>query len=282
MKVKEIPVSLFHQAKLSWQSQRKLIANKKQVPVIVSLASIPSRLNIVHLTIRSILNQDVLPEKIVLWLHEDLKDSIPKSLNVLVGDLFSIKYADYFSSHRKLVEPLKLYPNKIIVTCDDDMMYRRNWLSKLYQAHENHPDHIVANQTRCITYGSDGELLSYKAWKPNESGCQNPLLTLPIGAGGTLYPPDSMDKTVFNQELFLQLTPKADDLWFKAMGLLKGTKSIQAQNSGKEPIPIWGSQKVSLKKGNIGMDKNRTQWQALTDHFQLKFENIDWRNQQLC
>ena len=120
MKVKEIPVSLFHQAKLSWQSQRKLIANKKQVPVIVSLASIPSRLNIVHLTIRSILNQDVLPEKIVLWLHEDLKDSIPKSLNVLVGDLFSIKYADYFSSHRKLVEPLKLYPNKIIVTCDDD------------------------------------------------------------------------------------------------------------------------------------------------------------------
>ena len=242
MKVKEIPVSLFHQAKLSWQSQRKLIANKKQVPVIVSLASIPSRLNIVHLTIRSILNQDVLPEKIVLWLHEDLKDSIPKSLNVLVGDLFSIKYADYFSSHRKLVEPLKLYPNKIIITCDDDMMYRKNWLSKLYQAHENHPDHIVANQTRCITYGSDGELLSYKAWKPNESGCQNPLLTLPIGAGGTLYPPDSMDKTVFNQELFLQLTPKADDLWFKAMGLLKGTKSIQAQNSGKEPIPIWGSQ----------------------------------------
>ena len=275
MKVKEIPVSLFHQAKLSWQSQRKLIANKKQVPVIVSLASIPSRLNIVHLTIRSILNQDVLPEKIVLWLHEDLKDSIPKSLNVLVGDLFSIKYADYFSSHRKLVEPLKLYPNKIIVTCDDDMMYRKNWLSKLYQAHENHPDHIVANQTRCITYGSDGELISYKAWKPNESGCQNPLLTLPIGAGGTLYPPDSMHKTVFNQELFLQLTPKADDLWFKAMGLLKGTKSIQAQNSGKEPIPIWGSQKVSLKKGNIGMDKNRTQWQALTDHFQLKFENID-------
>ena len=275
MKVKEIPVSLFHQAKLSWQSQRKLIANKKQVPVIVSLASIPSRLGIVHLTIRSILNQDVLPEKIVLWLHEDLKDSIPKSLNVLVGDLFSIKYADYFSSHRKLVEPLKLYPNKIIVTCDDDMMYRKNWLSKLYQAHENHPDHIVANQTRCITYGSDGELLSYKAWKPNESGCQNPLLTLPIGAGGTLYPPDSMHKTVFNQELFLHLTPKADDLWFKAMGLLKGTKSIQAQNSGKEPIPIWGSQKVSLKKDNIGMDKNRTQWQALTDHFQLKFENID-------
>jgi len=275
MKVKEIPVSLFHQAKLSWQSQRKLIANKKQVPVIVSLASIPSRLPIVHLTIRSILNQDVLPEKIVLWLHEDLKGRIPIPLQTLVGDLFSIKYTDYFSSHRKLVEPLKLYPNKIIVTCDDDMMYRKNWLSQIYQAHEDHPGQIVANQTRCISYADNGELLPYKAWKPNASGCKNPLLTLPIGAGGTLYPPDSMDKTVFNKELFLKLAPNADDLWFKVMGLLKGTKSIQAKNSGKEPIPIWGSQKVSLKKGNIGMDKNRTQWQALTDHFQLKFENLD-------
>jgi hypothetical protein len=275
MKVKEIPVSLFHQAKLSWQSQRKLIANKKQVPVIVSLASIPSRLPIVHLTIRSILNQDVLPEKIVLWLHEDLKGRIPIPLQTLVGDLFSIKYTDYFSSHRKLVEPLKLYPNKIIVTCDDDMMYRKNWLSKIYQAHEDHPGQIVANQTRCISYAENGALLPYKAWKPNASGCKNPLLTLPIGAGGTLYPPDSMDKTVFNKELFLKLAPNADDLWFKVMGLLKGTKSIQAKNSGKEPIPIWGSQKVSLKKGNIGMDKNRTQWQALTDHFQLKFENLD-------
>lgn len=179
MKVKEIPVSLFHQAKLSWQSQRKLIANKKQVPVIVSLASIPSRLNIVHLTIRSILNQDVLPEKIVLWLHEDLKDSIPKSLNVLVGDLFSIKYADYFSSHRKLVEPLKLYPNKIIVTCDDDMMYRKNWLSKLYQAHENHPDHIVANQTRCITYSSDGETPFLQGVETERIWMQKPIIDTP-------------------------------------------------------------------------------------------------------
>lgn len=279
MKVKEIPVSLFHQVKLTWQSKETLTSNKKQIPVIVSLASIPSRLNIVHLTIRSLLNQDVLPEKIVLWLHEDLRGKIPKKLNSLTGDLFDIKFTDYFSSHRKLVEPLKQYPEKTIITCDDDMMYRKNWLSKLYEAHQKHPDNIVANQTRCITYDESGELLPYKQWKPNESGCENPKLTLPIGAGGTLYPPNTMDQKVFEQDLFLKLAPNADDLWFKIMGLIKGTYSIQADNSGKEPIPIWGSQKVSLKKGNIGLDKNRIQWQALTDHFQLKFENIDRRNQ---
>nr|WP_297783314.1 zinc-binding alcohol dehydrogenase [uncultured Allomuricauda sp.] len=272
MKVKEIPVSLFNQANLTWQSKESLISNKKQIPVIVSLASIPSRLNIVHLTIRSLFNQDILPEKIVLWLHKDLKDKIPKQLNDLIGDLFSIEFTDYFSSHRKLVEPLKYYPEKTIVTCDDDMMYRKNWLSKLYNIHQENPTKIIANQTRCIAYNESGDLLPYKQWQPNASGCKNPKLTLPIGAGGTLYPPSTMDKKVFDQDLFLKLAPNADDLWFKIMGLLKGTISIQASNTGKEPIPIWGSQKVSLKKGNIEKDKNRTQWQALTDHFQLKFK----------
>ncbi len=275
MKVKEIPVSLFHQANLTWQSKEKFLSKKKQIPVIVSLASIPSRLNIVHLTIRSLMNQDVLPEKIVLWLHKDLMHKIPKKLNALIGDMFTVEFTDYYSSHRKLVEPLKHFPKKAIITCDDDMMYRKNWLSKLYEAHQKNPDKIIANQTRCITYDRSGELLPYKQWKPNESGCKNPELTLPIGAGGTFYPPNTMDEQVFDKDLFLKLVPNADDLWFKVMGLLKNTVSIQADNTGKDPIPIWGSQKVSLKKGNIGMDKNRTQWMALTNHFNLKFENID-------
>lgn len=271
MKVKEIPVSLFYQANLTRQSKERLISHKKCVPVIVSLASIPSRLDIVHLTIRSLLNQDVLPEKILLWLHEDLKNKVPKKLNDLVGNIFSIEFTDYYSSHRKLVEPLKLCPEKIIVTCDDDMMYRKNWLSNLYEAHQENPDKIIANQTRCITYNESGELLPYKQWNSDLAECKNKKLILPIGAGGTLYPPNTMDTQVFDREVFLRLVPNADDLWFKIMGLLKGTNSIQATNSGKEPIPIWGSQKVSLKKGNIGMDKNRIQWEALTEHFQLKF-----------
>lgn len=275
MKVKEIPVSLFHQTSLSWKSKEKFTLTKTQIPVIVSLASIPSRLHIVHLTVRSIMNQEVLPEKIVLWLHKDLKSEIPKKLNDLIGGLFSIEYTDYFSSHRKLVEPLKHFPNKTIITCDDDMMYRKNWLSNLYKVHQKDPDKIIANQTRCITYSETGELLPYKQWKPNPSGCDRPELTLPIGAGGTLYPPNTLDQKVFDKELFLSLAPNADDLWFKIMGLLKDSVSIQAYNAGKEPIPIWGSQKQSLKSTNIKEDKNRTQWLALTDHFQLKLEDID-------
>ncbi|MEW2921478.1 zinc-binding alcohol dehydrogenase [Muricauda sp. ANG21] len=271
MKVKEIPVSLFNQTRLTWQSHKKMGMGKEVIPVIVSLASIPSRLRIVHITIRSILDQTVLPEKIILWLHQDLEKRIPKKLSELTGDRFSIKFTSYSSSHRKLVEPLQIFPNMVIITCDDDMIYRKNWLSNLYRAHLDTPNCIIGNQTRCISYDAKNKLLPYKDWSSGTNSCPNPHTVLPIGAGGTLYPPNVLDNRVLDQELFLKLTPKADDLWFKAMGLLKGTLSIKSKYHTKEPIPIWGSQKVSLKKSNIEGDKNRTQWQALTDYFKLKF-----------
>ncbi|WP_420319913.1 zinc-binding alcohol dehydrogenase [Flagellimonas sp.] len=270
MKVKEIPISLYSQIKLSSISKEKFIDKKEQIPVIASVASIPSRLGIVHLTIRSILDQDVLPKKIILWLHKDLKNKIPRKLAYLEGDVFNIKFSESKSSHRKLVETLKIYPNDTIVTFDDDMMYRKNWLSNLYRIHKENPEKIVANQTRCITRNESGDLLSYKQWISGKSACTNPDAVLPIGAGGTLYPPNSLNAQVLDEKLYMELAPKADDLWFKAMGLLQGTQSIQAPNSGKEPIPIWGSQKVSLKKSNIAEDKNRTQWLALANHFKLK------------
>ncbi|MGW9686920.1 zinc-binding alcohol dehydrogenase [Flagellimonas sp. 2504JD1-5] len=270
MKVKEIPISLYSQIKLSSLSKEKLIDKKEQIPVVASVASIPSRLGIVHLTIRSILNQSILPKKIILWLHKDLKNKIPRKLSYLEGDIFGIKFSESKSSHRKLVETLKIYPNDTIVTFDDDMMYRKNWLSNLYHIHKENLEKIVANQTRCITRNESGDLLSYKQWSSGKSPCATPDTVLPIGAGGTLYPPNSLDNQVFDEKLYMQLAPKADDLWFKAMGLLKATQSIQAPNSGKEPTPIWGSQKVSLKKTNISEDKNRTQWLALADYFNLK------------
>ncbi|MEL6484105.1 MAG: zinc-binding alcohol dehydrogenase, partial [Bacteroidota bacterium] len=211
----------------------------------------------------------VLPEHLVLWLGEELQNQLPKELSELTGDLFSIRFTDYGSSHRKVVEPLLCFPNLPIITCDDDMMYRKNWLENLYNEHLEQPNVIIANQARNIAYDNKGTLLPYNQWTANH---QNPKIknaTLPVGAGGTLYPPHVLDEQVTQQDLFMQLAPKADDLWFKAMGLLKGTESKKSSRITKEPIPIFGSQKESLKKTNIDEDKNTSQWKALDAHFGL-------------
>ncbi|MDT0608267.1 zinc-binding alcohol dehydrogenase [Croceitalea rosinachiae] len=268
MKVKEIPISLFHSLRLMTLSKKRLTKNGRNSPLIVSLATIPSRLNIVHLTIRSILNQSILPEKIILWLHKDLKNSIPKKLSRLEGEFFEIRFSKLTSSHRKLVNTLKIYPNHIIITCDDDMIYRKNWLENIYNAHQKSPTSIIANQVRCISY-YDNKVLAYTKWALINGACNNGKALLPIGACGTLYPPNSLFKDVINSELFLKLTPTTDDLWFKAMSLKQNTTSLLSEYLTKEPIPIWGSQGVSLKKGNIKEDKNRIQWRKVADYYSL-------------
>lgn len=273
MKLKEIPLSIFSSIKLSTLSTSSLIKKSKdELPVIVSLTSIPSRLHTLHLTIRSILHQDARPKKIILWLHNSLQNGIPKNLRLLESDLFQINYSNLSCSHRKLIHTLELYPQDIIITCDDDMMYRSNWLRLLYLEHLEKPNYIVGNQTRYIRYSKNGELLPYKEWVYKGDEPFNPKAVIPIGAEGVLYPPNKLSHQTTNSELFLKLTPKADDLWFKAMAILEGTNAVLAENRAKTPIPIIGSQKYSLKKSNIGGDKNRIQWLALTAYFYFKPE----------
>ncbi|GAA3509381.1 glycosyl transferase [Aquimarina addita] len=271
MKVKELPISLYKTVRLRLIPVKKLLETKKEeIPIIVSLTTIPSRVEKVHITIRSILTQTKKPEKIVLWLPEDLKEMIPDNLTVLQGSVFEIRFSHLTCSHKKLIHSLKEFPDTTIVTCDDDFIYHKNWLSYLYNQHLIYPSAIIANQVRMIRYDDKGDLLPYHQWVYTEAFKKDNKCVLPIGANGILYPPESLHKTVFDESLFLQLTPKADDLWFKAMGLLNNTESRLSEQIPPIPVPIIGTQHISLKRENIGKGKNVTQWKALQEHFGFK------------
>jgi hypothetical protein len=268
--VKELPISLLRTAQLSSIPLGRLKRGPEQtIPVIVSLTSIPSRLKSLHLVIRSLLAQEVSPKKIVLWLHEDLKTTLPPKLQKLVCERFEIRYSALTCSHRKLIHSLQAFPEDTIITCDDDLMYRRDWLSLFYREHLQHPQNIIGNHTVHINHDVNGKPMPFKTWRQPLGGKINPWALTPIGAWGVLYPPNSLSDQVQDVDVFLELAPRADDLWFKAMALLKGTISIQATHLPREPIPIGGTQKVALKKENLGADKNTVQWNALEQRFGL-------------
>ncbi|WP_298550701.1 glycosyl transferase [uncultured Algibacter sp.] len=267
--VKELPKSILHSLFLHFAPSSFLLKNKKTLPVIVSLTSIPSRISTLHLVIKSLFNQSYLPSKIVLWLHEDLKNNLPKSLNKLQSALFEIKYSPLTCSHKKLIHTLENYPESIIITCDDDLIYRTELVKNLYDEHLKYPKDIIANRTNQIKLDKNNEYRPFSQWKLKDVEINQKALC-PIGAWGILYPPKSLPSEVFNQELFLKLTPKADDLWFKTMSLINGTTSRRSQNTPKSPIPIWGTQKIALKNDNIKNNKNDTQWLAVSKYFNLK------------
>lgn len=268
---KELPKSIYQTLYLRVKTSKSLIKGKETVPVIVSITTIPERIDSVDLVVKSLLNQRFLiPQKIVLWLNDSMKKKVPTRLNKILGDFFEIKYTSLTSSHKKLIHTLKDYPNNIIITCDDDLIYGNDFVEKLYKEHLKSPNYIMGNKTKYISLDEKGEFLPYRRWKlGNPNGVEEEKCLLPVGAWGVLYPPNSLSNEVFDVDLFMKLAPKADDLWFKVMALRNKTISKETKEKPISPIPIIGSQKVSLQKENVKQNKNDVQWKNLSDYFDL-------------
>ncbi len=272
MKLSEISPSIYHSLRLLMASTDKLEKQSDtKIPLIVSLTTIPSRVKTVCITIRSLLEQEAKPEKIILWLNDSFKNNLPKQLDKLQGEVFEIRYSPYTFSHRKLLHSLEQFSGKIIITCDDDMIYHRKWLKLLYQAHLKNPNAVIANQGREITYGDNGKPLPYLEWPFVKEKPNNKKLMMPVGAFGVLYPPQCFDKRVTDIDLILKLSPKSDDLWFKTMSLLNGTISMKSTEYVPDPIPIIGTQFISLKQINNGQDYKRVQWEQISAYFNFNF-----------
>jgi hypothetical protein len=268
MKLKEYPIFCAKALRLRLLSHRRLFDTARPTaPLVVSLTSILSRLSHLHLPLRSLLAQTLRPERIVLWLPHALASRIPSSLQRLVHPPFEIRFTDLDCPHLKLVGPLGAFPDRVVVTSDDDLLYEPTWLERLFHTHRQFPDRIIAHECRLIGYDSHGSLLPYTQWPTvAQPGHCAPAL-LPLGFAGVLYPPHALPPETTDADLFLRLAPTADDLWFKAMALRRGTLTMRALHPGPKPCPLAGTQSSALARQNVRQDANRRQWQALCDHF---------------
>lgn len=243
--VKELPISLFKSLQLLSIPKKRLVKPvKEKVPVIISLTSIPSRLNTLHLVVRSLLMQDVAAEKIVLWLKTDLKDTIPSALKKLISTRFEIRYSELNCSHRKLIHSLELFPNHVIVTCDDDLMYRKNWLSTIYKEHQKQPEKIIGNHTVHIQHDDTGQPIPFKKWKYPQSKKVNPWAITPIGAWGVLYPLPTPHINKCWMKTFLgNWLPKRTTYGLKPWHFYKALNPFKLRKRPRNPFPLSGHKK---------------------------------------
>ena len=94
--------------------------------VVISLTSFPQRLPKLHNCIATLLSQSVRAEKVVLYLARDecSDDIIPKRLRRLQSKGLEIRFVDRnVRSLTKIIYALEDFPDKMIVTCDDDKFY---------------------------------------------------------------------------------------------------------------------------------------------------------------
>lgn len=238
--------------------------------IIVSLTSYPRRITTVYRTIETLLTQSYKPDAVILWLagsqFKQKEGDLPKKLLRLKSYGLEIRWCEDLRSYKKLIPALKEFSNDIIVTADDDVFYRPDWLEKLYRSYEKNKLAIHCHIARRIKI-EGGQCAPYAEWDHSKEEGIASLCHLAVGAGGILYPPNCFYKDVGNVELFRQLAHQADDLWFWAMAVLAGHAIQLVEGAQRPDADCAADMSEALEKTNAGEGLNDVQFQRILMHF---------------
>ena len=229
-----VSLNLEFQIKRAFMEQQILHSTEKGITdfkycnhdIIVSLTTYGKRINDVAITIESIMEQTMKANRIILWIDNSFKNQhLPISLQLLQKRGLEIRYCKDIRSYTKLIPALREFPKDVIITIDDDLIYDYDLLEHLIVPYLNNPQYIYCHRMHKIGLDRCNKILPYFSWEWESENMNASHLVFPTGVGGVLYPPHSLDEEVMNEEVFLNICKYADDIWFKAMALKKGTKA---------------------------------------------------------
>lgn len=261
----------------NWNKRYYLKENKNSKSrIIVSLTSFPARINRVWIVVESLLRQQTKPDMIILWLSIEqfpTKQTLPKSLIRLQKRGLTIRLCmDDLRSHKKYFYALKEFPEDYIITVDDDVFYNSQLLSYLIELNHKFPKAICCNEASRIVI-KDGLIEPYLSWDHVESENNPSSEIIPIGVGGILYPPNSLNHDVFNIDIFKKYCFLGDDIWLNLMGRLNRTLVAKtAYNSTY--IPILNRNNITLNSINRSEGYNDKQLISIRDYY-ITYRNID-------
>lgn len=241
-------------------------------PLVVSLTTYSERIHDVHLTIESIMQQTVLPNRIILWLDENEFDdtTIPIVLKKQIKRGLEIRYCKNIKSFKKLMPTLNMLPDATIITVDDDVIYPYDMIERMMYAYREDPRCIYYYRGRII--GKNGNKVKpYNKWKMVTTN-EKMMNVIPTGIGGILYPSGCFHKDVTNEKLFMGLCPQADDIWFRAMTMLKDYPCQKIDYSGSfrySFINIESNQSIALSNANFFNNNNDVQFKNVFEKYNL-------------
>lgn len=230
--------------------------NREEV-ITLSLTSFPARINVVHLAIKSLLNQSVKADRIILWLAESQFEDrvLPQELIELKQYGLEIRFCeDDLLGHKKHYMAIKEQrANEVVVTYDDDIIYPKDSLERLLRLHKRFPECVICNRAQAIQYDSNGKIINPGRWKTiSDIGVGVPTYKLlPSNGGGVLYPYHALCIDSYDVHKINQLCLKADDLWMMFMALQNGTKTVKTRKYHRTFSVIGGSQEQQLATGNV-------------------------------
>lgn len=249
---------------------------ERKTRIIITMTSYKERIQFTAPAIYSLLHQTLKPDKVLLWLA---RENFPAGEEELPQDLLDLKdlglsicwCEEDIKPHKKYYYTMKEYPDDIIITVDDDVLYRPHQIEDLYRAYQNYPDAIYTTRARQIKMTDEGELYPYNDWPLFENSYKKgPSFDLiPTGVGAVLYPPHCLDEELFQIEEIRELCLYTDDLWLKLMSLKKRTKVVKI-DWFYEINYVEGSQEIALYLVNQGKNQNDLTIEKMKDYFRQR------------
>lgn len=272
MKIFGIRFILKHKSNVTIPNVKEYgLTDKNRKPkLIVSLTSYPARINSVHKTIRTILTQSLKPDKVILWLEKSEfqggEKDLPAELLMLKEYGLSIEWTDFgLRSYKKLIPALLKYPDDIIVTTDDDVLYSPKMIESLYNEYLKDTSNIYVK--RAVRLGlKNNEIYNISSRKYDYHDLGYPsYFNQQMGAAACLYPPHALHSDCTNIEKLKKLLPTHDDVYFKVMATLNRVKVKVVGGFNEDLNIIEETQNVGL----ININKTGAQGVSLNEAYKI-------------
>lgn len=232
--------------------------NRKE-KIILSLKTYNKRYKTIGNTLKSLLLQTVKPDHIIVWLDEDAPENkITEEMRNF--EQYGIEYKHRnldLKPHGKYFYAMREFPNDIIITVDDDIIYPPDLIESLMKTHEKYPQSVCARRVHLMTLDSNGRLQKYSDWKYEYRRILTPsYLLCATGGAGTLYPPHTLPEEAFIIDDIKKYCLTADDLWLKVMELKNHITVIWVKNHLMLPPLVKSAQKDALSIKNVTQCEN--------------------------
>ena len=256
----------------------KILDKNNKQRIVVSLTSYGRRVKCCSpYAIYSIFRQTILPDKLILYLDKTnwSEYNIPKELKELAKHGLEIRYTEDLKSYKKLIPALREYPEDIIITIDDDVFYSPNMIQELFNTNYS-KSAIYCRCARNVKIDQYKKFYPYSLW--DRANDNSNKMILPIGVGGIMYPPKSLNKQTIKSDLFMSLCPQADDLWFWFMSLEREHILVKSNLKKDYPIDLFyqklHSNSSLSQKNFLEGEGNDQQIQNLLNYFNITPEII--------
>ena len=208
--------------------KKKTISSPEEADYVVSLTTYPARVGNVWRVIEMAANQRGIKEKYAICLYLIKSEfegvDLPAKIKELQARGLTVKFnEENLKCHNKYFYAFKDYPEKTVITIDDDLQYNHHTISGLIKKNKEYPD--------CIIYNRGNRILKnepYNNWPFVENLTCPQHDVFPTGVGGVLYPPHCCNRFVTDMEVIKKTCLRADDLWLNFMSRLNHTKVVQS------------------------------------------------------